>query len=101
MRIRLTAHAVVDLENAHDYYFAIDPELGHQFLSDVDAAMERLETFPAGAPSVEGFHDLRRARMRHFPYGVFYQHSPAGKDLLVVRVLHARRDHPPALEHSD
>ncbi len=101
MRIRLTARAVVDLENARDYYSAINPELGLRFLSDVDAAMDRLATFPAGAPPVEGFDDLRRARLRHFPYGVFYQHSHAGNDLLVVRVLHTRRDHPPALEHPD
>lgn len=101
MRIRLTARAVVDLESARDYYFAVDPELGHRFLSDLDAAMERLETFPAGAPPVEGFADLRRARLRHFPSGIFYQRSPSGDGLLVVRVLHARRDHPPAVVQSD
>lgn len=101
MRIRFTARAVSDLESARDYYSAIDPELGHRLLSDLDAAMERLETFPAGAPSVEGFDELRRARLRHFPYGIFYQRSPGGNDLLVVRVLHTRRDHPPAHEHAD
>lgn len=101
MRIRLTASAVVDLESARDDYSAIDPELGHRFLTDVDAAMERLETFPAGAPPVEGFADLRRARLRHFPYGIFYQRLSSGDGLLVVRVLHARRDHPPAVELSD
>lgn len=101
MRIRLTARAVIDLENARDYYSAVDPELGHRFLNDVDAAMERLENFPAGAPPVESLADLRRARLRHFPYGIFYQRLPSADGLLVVRVLHARRDHPSAVDQSD
>ncbi|MEE6282481.1 type II toxin-antitoxin system RelE/ParE family toxin [Georgenia sunbinii] len=99
MRIRFTAHAVVDLERAHDYYAQIDPELGERFLADVDAAVERLEMFPAGAPPVEGFDEMRRARMRHLPYGVFYRCSDTETELLVIRVLHSRRHHPDILEH--
>ncbi|WP_228255042.1 type II toxin-antitoxin system RelE/ParE family toxin [Ornithinimicrobium avium] len=92
MRIVLTQHAVSDIEEACDYYAGIDPKLGTRFADDVGAAIERIVMFPKGAPAVEGFDELRRARMRRFPYGVFYQQTPAG-DLLVVRVLHSRR-HP-------
>lgn len=97
MRIVLTPHAVGDVEEACDSYATIDPELSTRFADDVDAAIERIMMFPRGAPAVEGFDTLRRARMRRFPYGIFYQQTPAG-DLLVVRVLHSRRHHPGALE---
>lgn len=97
MTIRFTQRAVVDLEHAHDYYAEINPQLGGQFLDDLDTALDRLEMFPAGAPPVDGFDDLRRARMRRFPYGIFYRHSSVADDVLVVRVLHTRRHHPGAL----
>ena len=38
---------------------------------------------------------LRRARMRQFPYGVFYR--PGTDDLVIVRVLHTRQDQGPTL----
>lgn len=97
MRILLTQHAVGDVEEACEHYAGIHTELGTRFADDVDAAIERIVTFPRGAPEVEGFDGIRRTRIRRFPYGVFYQLTPAG-DLLVVRVLHSRRRHRAALE---
>lgn len=97
MRIVLTPQAVTDIEEAVDYYRGIDPELSARFIDDVDAAIARIMVFPKGSPPVEGFDGLRRARMRQFPYGVFYQQTQAS-DILVVRVLHTRRHHPDAIE---
>ena len=97
MRVVLTQHAAKDAENAYDYYAAFDPELSARLAEDVDAAVERMVMFPRGAPVVEGFDGIRRARVRRFPYGIFYQQTPAG-DLLVVRVLHSRRHAPRALD---
>ncbi|WP_272914460.1 type II toxin-antitoxin system RelE/ParE family toxin [Ornithinimicrobium cavernae] len=97
LRIVLTPHAVGDVEEACDHYAGIDPKLSPRFADDVDAAIERIVMFPRGAPAVDGFDKLRRARMRRFPYGIFYQQTPTG-DLLVVRVLHSRRHYPDALE---
>ena len=57
--------------------------------------MERLQTFPHGAAPVEGFPGLRRARMRQFPYGVFYR--PGTDDLVIVRALRTRQDLGPTL----
>lgn len=97
MRIRLSRRAVIDLERAHDFYAGIDPELGDRFLDEFDMVIQRLEMFPGGAPPVDGFDNLRRARMRRFPYGVFYRHPLGTEDLLIVRVLHAGRHQPEAL----
>lgn len=80
-----------------DYYVRLDPEIGTPFLRDLDAVIDRIAMFPQGAPPVDGFEHLRRARMRRFPYGIFYQ-LPTNGSLLVVRVLHTRRDTPGALE---
>lgn len=88
----VSSHAVSDLEHAHDYYLAdTGAALGGRFLDDVDALIERIEMFPAGAPPVDGFSDLRRARLRHFPYGIFHRHDPSTDELLVLRILHRRR----------
>lgn len=96
MRIVLTPQAVSDIEEAVDYYAELDQELGERFVDDVDAVFARVVMFPKGSPPVDGFDELRRARMRQFPYGLFYQQTQAGS-LLVVRVLHSRRHHPDAL----
>jgi toxin ParE1/3/4 len=91
VRVRLTPQAVADLEHARDHYAAIDLALGERFLDDVDAAIGRLTMFPAGAPPVSGFDNLRRARMRRFPYGIFYRESPT-EEVIVVRALHTSSD---------
>lgn len=95
MTIRLTRLAAEDLETAHAHYDSVDPDLGRRFVADLDLVMERLQTFPHGAAPVEGFPGLRRARMRQFPYGVFYR--PGTDDLVIVRVLHTRQDQGPTL----
>lgn len=95
MTIRLTRPAVEDLQIVSDHYERIDPDLGERFVADLDLVMARMQTFPHGAAPVEGFPGLRRARMRQFPYGVFYR--PGTDDLVIVRVLHTRQDQGPTL----
>ncbi len=90
VRIVLGEHAVDDLRRARDYYSAIDPTLSDDFASAFDVVVERIRIFPRGAPPVDGFPGLRRARMKRFPYGVFYRDTD-GK-VIVVRVLHNARD---------
>lgn len=87
MKIALTPQAVSDIEEAFDYYRAIDQELSERFVEGVDAALERIVMFPQGSPPVEGFDELRRARIRQFPFDLFYQAQTG--ELLVVRVLHS------------
>lgn len=93
MRVLLSRHARADIEETVDYYVQLDPELGTLFLHDLDAVIDRIVMFPRGAPPVDGFEHLHRARMRRFPYGIFYR-LPTDGDLTVVRVLHTRRDTP-------
>jgi plasmid stabilization system protein ParE len=82
--------AVEDLVAARDHYLEIDPELAEGLRAELDRVLERLAMFPNGAPPVQGFPGVRRARMRRFPYGVFYRLDD--EQILVLRVLHSKRD---------
>jgi plasmid stabilization system protein ParE len=75
-----------DPSEIRDYYRAIEVDIEGRFLDRLDRVVERLLSFPRGAPPVEGFPDIRRARMRPFPYGIFYRLD--GDDILILRVLH-------------
>lgn len=94
MTVRLTELAVSDLADAREHSLGIGDEWGLRFLDQLDLVVDRLLAFPNGAPPVDGFPGGRRARMRQFPYGVFYR-LDAG-DILILRVLHSRRDPPDA-----
>lgn len=90
VRIALGEHAVDDLRRARDHYGAIDSALSDEFARAFDVVVERIRVFPHGAPPVDGFPRLRRARMRRFPYGVFYRDT--NEAVIVLRVLHNARD---------
>lgn len=92
MTVRLTPLAVSDLGQIRAHYRDIDESVELRFLDQFDLVIDRLITFPNGAPPVDGFPGVRRARMRRFPYGVFYRLD--GFDILILRVLHSRRDQP-------
>lgn len=92
MTVRLTDLAVRDLTEARDHYREIGEGLESQLLDQLDRVVDRLITFPNGAPPVDGFPGVRRARMRQFPYGVFYRVD--GDNILILRVVHTRRDAP-------
>lgn len=87
----LGPQAVADLRSARDYYADLDPGLVPRLHGELERVMERLELFPASGTPVEGMPGVRRARMRHFPYGVFYRLVGAD-EIRIVRVLHTRRD---------
>ncbi|MFZ2965185.1 MAG: type II toxin-antitoxin system RelE/ParE family toxin [Rhodoglobus sp.] len=90
MTVRLTEPAFGDLAETREHYRAIGGDLEQRFFDQLDLVVDRLITFPNGAPPVDGFPGVRRARMRQFPYGVFYRLD--GDDILILRVLHTRRD---------
>lgn len=100
MTVVLGEHAVEDLRRARDHYTRIDPSLGENFAEAFDTVISRIKAFPHGAPPVDGFPGLRRARMRRFPYGVFYRDTPDRDPvILVVRVLHGARNPSRHLDH--
>ena len=85
--VRAAAHA--DLDEAFGWYEARRAGLGHEFLRAVEVCFAEIERRPDQFAVVE--HDIRRARLRHFPYFVFFVVGPT--QISVLAVMHGRR-HP-------
>jgi toxin ParE1/3/4 len=84
--------AVDDLQAALTHYAEIDAELARDFAEEFDLLIERLQMFPRSGRPVEEVSEVRRGRLRRFPYGVFYRLT--ADEIRILRVLHAARDRP-------
>ena len=77
-----------DLAEAIDWHEERQVGLGKRLLAHVNETISKL----AERPDLFGIvvhKQLRRANVRRFPYGVFYQIMD--QSIIVVAVLHARR----------
>jgi plasmid stabilization system protein ParE len=83
--VRLAAEE--DLDEASSWYEKQRVGLGKEFLASVDETLKKLRQRPDFGITVH--KQLRRANVRRFPYGVFYQVSE--DRIIVVGVLHGRR----------
>lgn len=97
MRLVVRPRAADDLRTAYEHYAAIDPDLGDGFRDEFEVVVDRLGMFPLSGRPVEGVHGVRRARMRRFPYGVFYR-TLSVDEIRILRVLHASQDRSRALQ---
>ena len=70
MRVRLTAAAVGDMEQARDWYEKRRPGVGVTFVTRVDEAIQSIAADPQVYQQIH--RDVRRARLRRFPYGLYY-----------------------------
>ena len=90
----LTAEAESDLEDVARWYQNISPGLGLRLIDQVRASVSRIEFMPEMFAKVHG--DIRRTRVKRFPYGVFYR---VGRDRIdVIAIMHNRR-HPAAWQN--
>ena len=88
MRVRLTAAAVGDIEQARNWYEKRRPGLGVTFITRVD---EAIQSIGANSQVYQQIHrDVRRARLRRFPYGLYYRVED--DESVVLACLHFRRD---------
>lgn len=87
-RLVLAPETEPDIAEAYVWYEDRRTGLGEEFLSSVDACMEGVRRHPEMHPIV---HDAyRRALIRRFPYGIFYE--CAEETVTVYAVLHTSRD---------
>jgi plasmid stabilization system protein ParE len=80
--------AQAELEEARDYYEALRPGLGGDFLARVQDALDLIHQFPQMHAIVHA--DLREARIRRFPYAIYYRVTATQST--VVAVHHTSRD---------
>lgn len=86
--VRLRDEATADLADAAEWYEGRRPGLGTEFLRAVRARLAALGREPALHAPVRG--DVRRVRVRRFPYLVYF--LVVGEQVIVFAVLHGRRD---------
>jgi toxin ParE2 len=89
--VRLLDIAQQELHEAISYYNGQVAGLGDAFLLEAIAAIERVRQFP------EGWHplgeDIRRCRLRRFPYGLIYHAEENNVIILAVAHSHRRPDY--------
>ena len=88
-RLSLREEATADTREAFTWYEARATGLGFDFLRALRATLAAVERAPQQFPIT--LQDIRRARLRRFPYSVYF--VPLGSDLVVLAVMHDRR-HP-------
>jgi plasmid stabilization system protein ParE len=87
--IRLRDEAERDITLAASWYEEQREGLGQEFLDEFLATLQNIAEHPRAYPVLH--RDVRRALMRRFPPGVFFQTTPS--DIVVVAVFHGGR-HP-------
>lgn len=80
--------ARTDLLDAFHWYQEQRSGLGFDFKLCVDEVLSKLQKRPTIYNKVH--HDIRRAVIKRFPFGVFY--IVEDKMVIILAVLHARRD---------
>jgi toxin ParE1/3/4 len=90
MKFRLGFHPLVrfDLVEASAWYERQEPGVGKRLESEAKEMFRRLSE--RALLHAARFHDIRRANLCKFPYGIFY--FLAGETVVVLAVLHGSRD---------
>jgi plasmid stabilization system protein ParE len=86
---RLLSPAIRELHFAARYYEQQVPGLGHDFLAEVRATLQRIIQWPEAWQPLDA--EIRRCRTQRFPYGIIYTVENGG--VLVLSVMHLHR-HP-------
>lgn len=91
MIVRLLEVAQLELEEAVSYYNNQAPGLGDAFVVETVATIERIRRFP------DAWHPLgaevRRCRLRRFPYGLIYAFDTAEILIVATALLHRHPDY--------
>jgi toxin ParE2 len=88
MKYDFLAPARAELQEAVDYYEDRRPGLGEELAAEVRATIDRILLNPTAWAKLSA--NVRRCRLRRFPYALIYQVEP--DRMLVVAVMHLRRD---------
>ncbi len=91
MRLELHPEVQRDVNEAFEYYLRVAPSVVDRFAADLDRCLLQITQNPRRFSFLKGHRELRRARLKGFPYVVIYRELP--KKVLVVTVRHERR-HP-------
>ena len=80
--------ARLEMIEAQDWYEREAPGLGARFREEVDFQVNRIAANPLHFPEIVA--DARRARLRRFPYGLFFRVLPEAA--YVIACFHSSRN---------
>ena len=88
LRVEFRPEAEADLLNARDWYEEQQAGVGEMFWAAVESAVTRISAMPE--MYVKTLRDFRRAKIRKFPYVIYYR--VLSDRIEMIAVLHASRD---------
>ncbi len=77
-----------EISTARDWYEGEVLGLGARFFDELTHQIEGISTSPFHFPMVQA--DVRRARLRHYPYGLFFRQ--VGDSIYIIACFHSSRD---------
>lgn len=86
-RIVVDPQSDLDIQAAAVWYEDQQSGLGARFLDELDLVFQRIAEHPLQFPRLE--LEVRRALLRHFPYGVYF--LVAAEEVRILAILHLNR----------
>ncbi len=80
--------AVLELEDAALYYGGVDDELGQRFIAAIEVVMIEIKARPEMRRKFDG--EVRKTRLKSFPYAMLYYVE--GSNLRILAVMHLHRE---------
>lgn len=87
MKLRWHGEARAEADAAAAFYHDKQPDLAQRFLDDLEDALHRVQRHPESYRQIDS--DIRKCRVRHFPYGVIYR--ARSNFIEIIAVMHLRR----------
>ncbi|QQE67168.1 hypothetical protein GFS31_38800 [Leptolyngbya sp. BL0902] len=84
---RFLTPALVEAEMASRFYESNRPDLGREFLDELEATIQRIVANPKAWQVLD--QDVRRCRLRRFPYGIIY--TLDGEMVIIISIMHLHR----------
>ena len=92
MKLRFLSEAEADARNAAKWYGARGTGMGDKFLAALASALNAIEKDPFSFARIERprtYREIRRHRVRRFPYSVIYERIDT--EFVVLAIAHAKR----------
>lgn len=88
MKVKFLPPARQELDDAVAWYGQQSPNLGTEFLDELDKIIRRVVLFPLSGAEID--NDIRRCLLSRFPYGIIY--GLDGDTIVVIAVAHLHRE---------
>ena len=88
--VTITPTALIDIEDALNYYNSISPNLGYRIADDIDASIARISKMPL-AYSFR-YKNVRAKILAKFPYLIFFICNTENQTKTILRIFNIYKD---------